>query len=53
MLVFLFAMVQGGFGQIAGTAHDFSTESWAPTTNRGCGVCHTTHQSISIISAPL
>lgn len=51
--MFLFAFVQGGFSQIAGTAHDFSTESWAPTTNRGCGVCHTTHQAMNITSAPL
>ena len=53
MVMILFAFVQGGYSQIAGTAHDFSTESWAPTTNRGCGVCHTTHQSINITSAPL
>ena len=53
MVMILFACVQGGFSQIAGTAHDFSTESWAPTANRGCGVCHTTHQSINITSAPL
>ena len=53
VLIFTFAFLQIGFSQIAGTAHDFSTESWAPTTNRGCGVCHTTHQSIPIISAPL
>ena len=49
----LFSLMQGAFAQIAGTSHDFSTESWAPTTNRGCGVCHTTHQAISITSAPL
>ena len=53
VFTFLFAVVQGGFSQIAGTAHDFSTESWAPTTNRGCGVCHTTHQAVNITSAPL
>jgi predicted CXXCH cytochrome family protein len=41
------------FGQIAGTAHDFSSESWAPTSNRGCGVCHTTHHAENIASAPL
>lgn len=51
--MFLFALLQGGFSQIAGTAHDFSTESWAPNTNRGCGVCHTTHQAVNITSAPL
>ena len=53
MLWVLFLMVQGGFSQIAGTAHDFSTESWAPLTNRGCGVCHTTHQAVNLLSAPL
>lgn len=53
VLIFIFASFLGAFSQIAGTAHDFSTESWAPTTNRGCGVCHTTHQSIPITSAPL
>lgn len=41
------------FSQIAGTAHDFSDESWAPNTNRGCGVCHTTHHAAGLISAPL
>jgi predicted CXXCH cytochrome family protein len=49
----LLASVQSGYSQIAGTAHDFSTESWAPSTNRGCGVCHTTHQAVNIMSAPL
>lgn len=53
VLIFTVGLIQGGFSQIAGTAHDFSSESWAPTTNRGCGVCHTTHQSIPITSAPL
>ncbi len=53
VLMISFAFLQGGFSQIAGTAHDFSSESWAPTTNRGCGVCHTTHHSIPINSAPL
>jgi len=51
--ILAFGIAQSGLAQIAGTAHDFSTESWAPGTNRGCGVCHTTHQSISLISAPL
>jgi predicted CXXCH cytochrome family protein len=40
-------------GQITGTAHDFSSELWAPAQNRMCGVCHTTHNSIAIPSAPL
>ena len=52
-LLVLFTMTQGGFAQIAGTAHDFSTESWAPLSNRGCGVCHTTHQALNLMSAPL
>lgn len=51
--LFLISWTQWTHAQIAGTAHDFSTESWAPSTNRGCGVCHTTHQAISITSAPL
>ena len=45
--------LQETFSQIAGTAHDFSSESWAPTSNRGCGVCHTTRQSVPVTSAPL
>ncbi len=52
-VIFIFSLIQGGFSQIAGTAHDFSTESWAPTTNKGCGVCHTTHHAVTIASAPL
>lgn len=48
-----FAFLITGNAQIAGTAHDFSSESWAPTSNRGCGVCHTTHQSVPVTSAPL
>jgi predicted CXXCH cytochrome family protein len=52
-LVLPVAFIQGGFSQIAGTAHDFSNESWAPTNNRGCGVCHTIHQAVHIVSAPL
>ena len=52
-VLILLASWQTGFSQIAGTAHDFSTESWAPSTNRGCGVCHTTHQAINLMSAPL
>ena len=39
--------------QIAGTSHDFSSESWAPAENRLCVVCHTTHNSNAIPSAPL
>jgi predicted CXXCH cytochrome family protein len=41
------------FAQIAGTAHDFSSESWAPAENKMCAVCHTTHNASTIPSAPL
>ncbi len=40
-------------GQIAGTAHDFSSEAWAPSENKMCAVCHTVHNAISIPEAPL
>jgi predicted CXXCH cytochrome family protein len=40
-------------GQISGTKHDFSGRSWAPTENRMCGVCHTTHKAKNEPSAPL
>jgi predicted CXXCH cytochrome family protein len=52
-LLCTFVFMYEGRAQIAGTAHDFSSESWAPTSNRGCGVCHTTHQSVPLTSAPL
>ena len=39
--------------QIAGTAHDFSSETWAPAQNRMCAVCHATHNANTIPSAPL
>lgn len=39
--------------QIAGTAHDFSTETWAPAENRMCGVCHVTHNAMAEPGAPL
>lgn len=41
------------YSQISGTAHDFSTETWAPAENRMCGVCHTTHSAMNEPSAPL
>jgi predicted CXXCH cytochrome family protein len=41
------------FGQISGTAHDFSSESWAPAQNKMCAVCHTTHNASAVPSAPL
>lgn len=40
-------------GQIAGTAHDFSAETWAPAQNKVCAVCHTTHNATAVASAPL
>ena len=40
-------------GQIAGTKHDFSARSWAPTENKMCGVCHTTHNANNEPTAPL
>jgi predicted CXXCH cytochrome family protein len=39
--------------QIAGTKHDFSARSWAPSENKICGVCHATHNSKNEPSAPL
>lgn len=41
------------YGQISGTAHDFSTETWAPAQNKMCAVCHTTHNATAVASAPL
>ena len=41
------------YAQIAGTKHDFSTKSWAPTENKICGVCHATHNAKNEPSAPL
>ncbi|TFH38828.1 MAG: cytochrome C [Bacteroidia bacterium] len=51
MVLSLFALT--AYGQISGTAHDFSTEIWAPAENRMCGVCHTTHSAMNEPSAPL
>jgi len=53
MVILAIGITRIGTAQIAGTAHDFSTESWAPSSNRGCGVCHTTHHSTPVTSAPL
>jgi len=42
-----------GFGQISGTAHDFSGETWA-STNKMCFVCHTPHHAMAgVEDAPL
>ena len=40
-------------GQLAGTMHDFSVKSWAPSENRMCGVCHASHKARSEPFAPL
>jgi predicted CXXCH cytochrome family protein len=54
ILVILFSVVPFTLSaQISGTAHDFSTKSWAPAENRMCGVCHTTHSAMNEPSAPL
>lgn len=55
-IVTIFLFVLPGLlcvGQIAGTAHDFSSETWAPAENKMCAVCHTTHNANSVPSAPL
>ncbi|MEE4214151.1 MAG: cytochrome c3 family protein [Bacteroidales bacterium] len=51
-LVLLF-FTQISIAQITGTAHDFSSETWAPSENRMCGVCHATHNAMNEPSAPL
>lgn len=54
MLMMLVLSIAGTcYGQIAGTAHDFSSETWAPAENKMCAVCHTTHNASTIPSAPL
>ena len=53
VLFTLVAFTSTSFGQIAGTAHDFSSETWAPAENKMCAVCHASHQASSIPSAPL
>jgi len=41
------------FGQIAGSAHDFSAASWNTTTGEVCNVCHTPHNALNVTDAPL
>jgi predicted CXXCH cytochrome family protein len=53
VLITGFGINFSGFGQIAGTKHDFSGRTWAPTENKMCGVCHTPHQAKNEPSAPL
>ncbi|MFC1733806.1 cytochrome c3 family protein [candidate division KSB1 bacterium] len=49
----IICMVQNSMGQISGTAHDFSSESWN-TTGRICIVCHTPHHAdVTVSDAPL
>jgi len=52
-ILLLFGVSISAYGQIAGTAHDFSSETWAPAQNKMCAVCHTTHNAINEPSAPL
>jgi len=54
LLVCGFALIaQLGFGQIAGTKHDFSAAAWNATTEI-CIVCHTPHNAdITVAEAPL
>ena len=51
--IFLIFIANCSMAQIGGTAHDFSTETWAPAENKMCGVCHTTHNAMNEPSAPL
>lgn len=52
-ILMVFAISIPANAQIAGTKHDFSGRSWAPTENKICGVCHATHQAKNEPSAPL
>lgn len=52
-MLFFFGFFTLSFGQISGTAHDFSSETWAPAENKMCAVCHATHQANSVPGAPL
>lgn len=57
LFVLCLAAFAGGLNliqaQITGTAHDFSSETWAPAENKICAVCHTTHNATSVATAPL
>lgn len=52
-IILLSGAFQISYGQIAGTAHDFSSETWAPAQNKMCAVCHTSHNATNEPSAPL
>jgi len=49
--IFVFATTLS-FGQIAGTAHDFSGQAWN-STGEICIVCHTPHNASGVAGAPL
>jgi predicted CXXCH cytochrome family protein len=49
LLITTFATV--GFGQITGTAHDFSASAWSG--GQICVACHTPHNAMAITNAPL
>ncbi len=53
MMIVFSGILSACFGQISGTAHDFSSETWAPAENKMCAVCHTTHNASNVPSAPL
>lgn len=52
-LFFIFGGANLTHAQISGTAHDFSSETWAPAENKICAVCHTTHNATPVATAPL
>lgn len=51
-LLFIAAFSTVGFGQITGTAHDFSSDTWN-TSGEICIVCHTPHNGTTVLNAPL
>lgn len=51
-LFFVFAFANFSFGQITGSAHDFSSATWN-TGDQICIVCHTPHNAITSPDAPL
>ena len=53
LLLFFFGASSLMQAQISGTAHDFSSEIWAPAENKICAVCHATHNATPVTSAPL
>ncbi len=53
--ILLFAFTALSFGQtITGTPHDMSAQAWnTAATNKLCGTCHTPHNALAIVQAPL